>query len=270
VVSAQAVLDSRRRCLLAFAGVNGPILSPMAYWSDGAHLWMTTSGSGVKAERLARDGSCAVYVAGADGVGASARGTARIFSAADPLGLVLHGPAITAAMAALAASNASSLGGYVQDAARVPLRFLPHNRVIVRVRLDDLQTFEEPAVPAGVAPALPTIVPSDIRRVLSGERRVVLAVGGPELRIAPAVWGAGFALTLPAGVPVPEGTRVAAVLDADPEGRPTEVVGLSLRGAVAADGRLVPERATWWEGFALTSADVPPAAVGRSGIVLPD
>lgn len=269
MMSAEDVLDARRRCLLAFAGARGPIVAPMAYWSDGAHLWMTTSSSTVKTDRLRRDGTCAVYVPGPDGVGVSATGSARIFRASDPLGLVLHGPSITAAMTALAASNVSSIGGYVQDAARVPLRFLPHNRVVVRLRLDDVDTVPEPERPPGVAPALPTVVPADIRRVLSGQRRIVLAVDTPQLRVLPAVWGAGFSLRLPEGAALPEGACAAAVVDADPQGRPTAVTGLSLRGPITG-GALRPERATWWEGFELASADVPAPAAGRSGIVLPD
>jgi hypothetical protein len=268
LVTAVEVLGAHRRCLLAFPGGSGPLVAPMAYWSDGAHLWMSTSGATVKAARLREDGTCAVYVPGSDRVGVSASGTARVFSAADPLGLVLHGPAITAAMTALAASNVSTLGGYVQDAARVPLRFLPHNRVVIRVRLSEVEEVAEPAGPPGIAPPLPTVVPSDIRRVLGGERRIVLAVDEPRLRLLPAVWGSGYALTLPPDAGVPDGARAAAVVDADPEGRPTEVVGLSLRGAIAG-GALVPERATWWEGFDLASADVP-APAARGGLVLPD
>jgi hypothetical protein len=266
---ALAVLDANRRCLLAFRGRTGPILAPMAYWSDGEHLWMSTAGTTLKAERLLADDRCAVLVTGDDGASVSALGSARVFRPGDPLGLVLHGPAIAGAMAALAASNASSIGGYVQDAARIPSRFLPHNRVVVRVRLDEVASVAAPAVPAGVAPALPTVVPADVRRALGGQRRVAVAVDEPGLRVLPAVWSAGFALTAPDGHALPDGARAAVALDADPEARPTEVVGLSLRGAVA-DGRLVPERATWWEGFSLATADVPAPSASSSGIVLPD
>jgi hypothetical protein len=266
----QDILDAGRRCLLAFSGASGPVLTPMAYWSDDAHLWMSTSASTVKARHLREDGTCAVWVPGPGGTGVSARGTARVFSAADPVGLVLHGPAIAAAMTALAASNVAAIGGYVQDATRVPVRFLPHNRVVVRVRLRDVRTVAEPAPPPGVAPPLPTVVPPDVRRALAGLRRVVVAVDEPDLRVLPAAWGSGFALTLPEDERLPEGLRAAVVADVDPEGRPTAVFGASLRGRIDDSGALRPERATWWEGFDVTSADVPAPVPGASGIVLPD
>jgi hypothetical protein len=267
---ALTLLDRRRRCLLAFHGRSGPLVAPMAYWSDGEHLWMSTSGSTIKADRLDGDGRCAVYVPGGDGSGVCAQGTARVFGAGDPLGLALHWPAIAGAMTALAASNASSIAGYVQDAAKVPTRFLPQNRVVLRVRLEELALVAEPHKPPGVAPALPTVVPSDVRRILGGVRRVVVAVDQPRLEVLPAVWGAGYALTPPAARSFVPGARAAAVIDADGEGRPTEVVGLSLRGSISARGALQPTRVTWWEGFAMTTADVPPPAAAGGGIVLPD
>lgn len=267
---ALSLLDRRRRCLLAFHGERGPLVAPMAYWSDGEHLWMSTSGSTIKAGRLTEDGRCAVYVPGNDGSGVCAQGTARVFSAGDPLRLALHGPAIAGAMTALAASNASSIAGYVQDAARVPTRFLPQNRVVLRVRLDEVALVAEPAKPSGVAPALPTVVPSGVRRVLGGVRRVAVAVDEPRLEVLPAVWSTGYALTPPPGRSFAPGARAAAVIDADGKSRPTEVVGMSLRGSISPRGALEPTRVTWWEGFAMTTADVPPPASVGGGIVLPD
>ncbi len=267
---ALGLLDARRRCLLAFHGETGPILAPMAYWSDGEHLWMSTSGSTLKVDRLRQDVGCALYVPGVDGAGVCAQGTVRIFSAADPLGLVLHGPAIAGAMTALAASNASSIAGYVQDVAKVPLRFMPQNRVVLRVRLTEIAVVEEPEKGPGIAPALPTVVPSDVRRILGGERHVVVAVDTPRLEVLPAVWGAGFALTAPAGRTFVPGARAAVAIDDDGEGRPTEVIGLSMRGTISSTGVLEATRVTWWEGFELTTADVPARAAAGGGIVLPD
>lgn len=267
---ALAVLDGQHRCLLAVHGRTGPLVSPMAYWWDDQHAWMTTAASAVKIARLRADPRCAVWVPGPEGSGVGASGVARVFDASDPVGLLLHGPAITGAMTALAASNVSAIAGYVQDAARVPSRFRPHNRVVLRVRLDDAELCREPVAPPGVAPALPTVVPAEVRRVVGGRRRVVVALDTPDLEVLPAVWGAGFALTPPAGRTLPADAGAAVVVDVDPGERPTTVVGLALRGTITDGGALRPARATWWEGFEIASADVPAPTSAASGIVLPD
>lgn len=271
---AHDVLDEQRRCLLAFASPTGPLLAPMAYWSDGEHLWLTTSRSAPKVRRLREDGRCALYVPGAPGgPGVSGTGRVRVFRAGDPVGLLLHGPALTGAMAALAVSNVSSLFGYAQDAALVPTRWAPQNRVALRLTIDEVELVEPPVAPAGVAPALPSTVPSDVRRALAGRRDVTVAVDRPGLEVLPASWGAAYRLTAPAGRSFAPGARAAVVVDRDPESRPTTVVGLSLRGEIDGSGALRPARATWWKGFRMSTADVPtpPTSLGGpSGIVLPD
>jgi hypothetical protein len=65
---------------------------------------------------------------------------------------------------------------------------------------------------------------------------------------------------------LPAGAAAVAYLGSDPRQRPTQVAGLSLVGDVR-DGRLRPQRATWWEGFELTTVDVPQSP---PSVVLPD
>jgi hypothetical protein len=263
-------LREATRCLLAVRGARGPLLSPMAVWYDGAGLWTTTSAAAVKASVLRRAPACALYVPPADGhPGLVVDGSARVFGLHDPLGTALHAATISAAMTALAARNAGTILGYAQDAARVPTRWAPRNRVVLRIRIDDARVVAEPDLAPGMAPTLPTVIPPDVRRAVGGSRRVVLAVdGGDGLTVLPAGWGAGFALVLPAGVEVPPGARVQAVVDHDPQGQPTKVVGLAVHGAVDARGALVPDRYTWWHGFDLATVDAPPPSA--SGFQLPD
>lgn len=279
----RSVLDRQRRCLLGFPTPTGPVLAPMAYWSDGEHLWMSTAGSSMKGRRLREHPECVVYVPASDGgPGACARGAVRVFRADDPVGLLFHGAPITGAMTALAVSNVFSLFGHAQDVTSIPARWAPHNRAVLRLRLDGVAAVPQPAASSGVAPPLPAVVPSDVRRVLAGQRGIILAVeqrsepgdaaGDTTLSVLPGLWGAGFRLVLPTGASLAPGTRVAAAVHDDPGGRPTGVVGLALRGTVDDGGRLRPERATWWRGFRLHTADVPPqpSPGGSSGIVLPD
>ena len=271
MVQVSQVLERASRCVLGFAGRRGPLIAPMAYWFDGSSLWLSTPAASVKAKALRTRPQCAVYVPdpdeGDDGAGAVAAGRARVFGLHDPLGIAVHGPIVSTAMAALAARNTGTILGYVQDARSVPARFRPRNRVAVRIQLDDVRPVTAPVHVPGVAPALPLGVAPAVRRALAGRRTVVLATSHPggDVRIGPASWGPGFAMTLPAGEATIHG-RAAVHLGADPGSRPTAVIGLSLTGELS-DGRLQPHRATWWEGFSLTTVDLPPTA---PTLTLPD
>ncbi|HUG86217.1 MAG TPA: pyridoxamine 5'-phosphate oxidase family protein [Euzebya sp.] len=267
-------LDDAKRLVLAWPGRNLPILTPMAFWWDGQHVWFSTSGGSLKASALRRDASCAMYVPPVPGAedGLMLRGTARVFHSGDPLGLAIHAGLLAAAQGALMVKHASSMMGYVVDAPRVPIRFQPQQRVLVRVRVDDQVEVTQPAIGLGIAPALPTEVPPEVRRTLAGQRRIVLGTqidGG--IGLMPAVWGAGFSLTLPEGMGVAEGTAVTAVIDHAPGFRPTEVMGLSLSGSVAAGGpalKIVPSKVRWWSGFQLHSAEL--SGRPTDTIVIPD
>ena len=265
------VLDRTARCVLAFSGRRGPVVSPMAFWADGASLWMATPAQSVKVAALRVRPECAIHVPAPGGLGDDAvlMGHARVYGVHDPVGLALHGPMISAAMAALASRNAGTILGYVQDVRHVPQRFRPHNRVVVRIRIQSAQSVAPLQPGTGVSPALPTVVAPEIRRALAGRRVVTLATQDLSGRVltGPAVWGAGFALEPGGGVALADGAPASVHVGADPEGRPTDVVGLTLSGTLRG-GRLEPTRATWWDGFTLRTADVPPPA--RSSVVLPD
>lgn len=264
------VFERAQRCVLGFSGRRGPLLSPMAFWSDGASLWMSTPAASVKARALRARPDVSVYVPPPDATsdGAVATGRARVFGLHDPLGLAVHGPVVSAAMTALAATNAGTILGYVQDARFVPARFRPRNRVAVRVRLDEVAVVRPPDAVPGIAPALPALVSPAVRRALAGVRDVAVAREDPDgrVRVGPATWGAGFTLALPPGQSIADGTAAAVYLGTDPRHRPTLVMGLSLVGDLAG-GALRAQRATWWEGFDLTTVDLP---ASRPSITLPD
>jgi len=267
------------RALLAVRGHRGPVLSPVAYWFDGAGLWFSTPADSVKVAGLLRDPVCAVHVperqdAASDGDGgANARGHGRIFSLDDPRGLVLHGAAITAAVSALAARHAAGLRDLAQEALRQPARLLPHSRVVVRMEVEAAQWVRAPRPVAGIAPALPIVVPADVRRAVAGLREVVVAVedaGG--LSLTAATWSAGFALAPTEGEHLPVGALAAVALDSGWEEKPGRSTGLALAGALAEGPVLRAAAVTWWQGFRLQSADLPagPQAGFRSGVTIPD
>lgn len=263
-------LDESTRCVLALRGPRGPIVSPMAFWWDGGAVWMTSSTRAVKVRRLAADPTCTIYVPGAEAEadGVVVRGRARVYTLGDPLPLALHWPVVSTAMGALAARNVPTLVGYARDAPKVPWGWDPAHRVALCVAADEVDSVASPPVARGIVPGLPTTIPADVRRALAGRRRVVLATEGLTLDLVPAVLGAGNRVNVADGVDLPARARAAAVLDDDPGGRPTQVLGVALRGPLA-DGVLTAERATWWHGFKLETVDAPTATT-RGGIEIPE
>lgn len=260
------LLDDATRCLLAFAGASGPLLVPMAHWFDGEALWLTSASDSMTVRRLAADPDCSVCLTANDRA-VIAPGRARRFGLNDPARLALHAGPISGALAALAFRNAATLLGYARGNVLVPARWRPQNRVVIRITLDDARLVDVPTPGAGVAPQLPSVVPSDIRRAHAGRRQVVVAHGSGRPDISLATWGAGFALTGADGDRLEIAGRVAVGVDADDEGSPLGARGLVLHGEVVA-GRLRPARVTWWRGFDLETADVP--ADTAPSIVLPD
>jgi hypothetical protein len=202
--------------------------------------------------------------------GVAIEGSARIFDLADPVGLLLHAPAISAALAALALTHRSAIAAYVRQVPRVPAAWMPQDRVLIRIRIDRARSRLTPQNVTGVGPALPTDVPAGVRRALTGERHVTVALqDAGTLVMQPAVWGRGFQLDMGASVlpdaDVPASILVGQHLDAGPARR----VALLLRGTIGDGARFRPARATWWEGFTSGSAALRDLAT-TPGIVLPD
>lgn len=298
------LLRDASRCVLALSGSGvewgAPVLSPMAFWYDGSAVWMTTAATPATRAGPRRGVPCAVYVppVGGSRHGVVIGGEARVHSLDDPVGLVLHSAPISAAMTALVAKNLPAMPGYARDLARAPEQWQPRNRVILRVGAASLRSAPLPVAGRGVAPALPDVVPADVRRAVAGRRYVVLATGTEEdLHIQPAVWGAGYQLQTAAGAGtaaqkpatvavdasfVDADFRDADSRDADPReadadaesGRANvgrrlgEARGVAVHGFLGPDLRLRAERVTWWRGFEVESAAIPTPPAG--GVVLPE
>lgn len=267
------LLANAARCLLAYRVSDGPAMTPVACWSDGGGLWMTTSRHATKVTALRRDPRCAVWIEppSPTEAGVAIDGSARIFDLSDPVGLALHGPTISAALAALALTHRDALAGYVRDLPRLPVAWMPQNRVLIRVRVDRARSRMAPQRVTGVGPVLPPELPAGVRRALTGARHVALAVQRDDaLTVQPAVWGAGFQLDVGATV-VPDSAAPACVaVDHHVDARPSTKVGVLLRGTLDAGFRFHPRRASWWEGFTGGGTALRPSTGTSSGIVLPD
>jgi hypothetical protein len=272
MTSAEALLMDANRCVLAYRDSDGPALTPVDCWSDGGGIWLTTSRRAAETTALRREQHCTVWLAPAtpSEAGVAIDGSARIHDPADPVGLLLHAPTISAALAALALTHRSAIAGYVRHVPRVPAAWMPHDRVLIRIRIDRARRRLAPQHVTGVGPVLPADVPAGVRRALTGERHVTVALQrGDALVVQPAVWGRGFQVDMGTSVlpdvDAPASILVGQHLDAGPASR----VALLLRGSIDGGGRFRPARATWWEGFTSGSATLGDAAA-TSGIVLPD
>jgi hypothetical protein len=272
MAASDTLLARAPRCLVAYRVSGGPAMTPMACWSDGGGVWMTTSRRAAKVTALRRDPRCALWVEPDDPAeaGVAVDGTARIYDLSDPLGLALHAPTISAALAAMAVTHRAALAGYVRDLPQLPGRWMPQGRVLIRVRVDRARSRLAPQRRTGVGPRLPSELPAGVRRAVTGARLVTLAMQRADaLTVQPAVWNAGFALDLGVGAVPDARTPACIVVHAHAEPRPSAKAGVLLRGHV--DGGLVfhPRRAVWWEGFDSSAGPVQPLT-NASGITLPD
>lgn len=272
MAASDTLLAQATRCLIAYRVTDGPAMTPMACWSDGGGLWMTTSRHAAKVAALRRDARCAVWIEPDDPAepGVAIDGTARIHDLSDPVGLALHAPTISAALAALAVTHRSALAGYVRDLPRLPGRWMPQSRVLIRVRVERARSRLAPQRRTGVGPLLPSELPAGVRRAVTGTRLVTLAMQrGDALTVQPAVWNAGFALDVGVGAVPDDRTPACVVVDAHDHARPSGKVGMLLRGHVGPGLVFHPRRAVWWEGFSSDAGPVRPPTTA-SGITLPD
>jgi hypothetical protein len=272
MAASHTLLARATRCLIAYRVSDGPAMAPMACWSDGGGVWMTTSRDTAKVAALRRDPRCALWIEPDDPSepGVAVDGTARVHDPSDPIGLALHAPVIPAALAAMAVTHRTALAGYVRDLPQLPRRWRPRSRVLIRVRVDRARSRLAPQRRSGVGPRLPSQLPAGVRRAVTGARVVTLALQRADtLSVQPAVWNAGFALDVGASA-VPDGpTPACIVVDARDDPRPSGKVGVLLRGHVDPSLTFHPSRAVWWEGFSSDAGPVT-APTSASGITLPD
>ncbi|MGH8884836.1 MAG: hypothetical protein ACRDYX_06625 [Egibacteraceae bacterium] len=251
-------LTEATRCLVALrTAQDGLRLASLPCWSDGEALWLARADSDPVVEALRGAPTCAVLI-GDLGAELTATGLARIFGAGDPLGLLAHGPVIALAMAAIA----------VRHPREVARAWLPRSQirppVAVRLALRELRNVEAPPPRPGIAPALPAVVPADIRRRLSGLRDVVVAgEGAAGLCVERATWSAGFVLA--GDLPVSPGKAIAVAVEA---GSGRGAIGVALSGELDARGALRPVRASWWNGSRTGTA--PLSTPPRGAVTLPD
>ena len=286
----RALLASARIGMLALNGGRYPLVNPAAFHYGGDSIWLTTSRHAVKVALARRQPSCS-FLVDAGNQCVLLEGEAEVYDPRSVPGVaraLMEGPGFYLNLAGYAFKNAAFIGGYLRDLARIPGEWWPQNRALLRLRVS--RAWSLPSVsspPAGPAPV--PGVPAGVRRTLT---RVPVAyvctlVDGVPL-MAPALWTADGSVSVVIGVAGFLGiSRRAAgglAIESHHAYRATRMVGAYLRGRFTADPdakvevaeryglesepaglglRFEAERATWWRGFTLETADVEQPAAKR-------
>jgi pyridoxamine 5'-phosphate oxidase-like protein len=286
----RALLSSARIGMLALNSGRFPLVNPAAFYYGGDSIWLTTSRHAVKIA-LARKKPLSSFLVDGGSLCVLLEGEAEVYDPRSVPGIaraLLEGPGFYFNLAGYAVKNAAFIGGYLRDLAHIPGDWWPQNRALLRLRVS--RAWSLPSVsspPAGPAP-IPG-VPAGVRRTLT---RVPVAyvctlVDGVPL-MAPALWTADGSISVVIGVAGFLGINRRAAggvaIESHHAYRATRMVGAYLRGRFSADAdakgeiaerygleseppglglRFEPERATWWRGFALETAEVEQPAAKR-------
>lgn len=275
--------------MLALNDGRHPLVNPAAFHYAGGSIWMTTSRYATKLVMAKRDPRVGFAVATRDRslLFQGLLETYDLVSLGGSLRAALDGPRFAWSMAGYALKNAPFVGGYLLDLARIPGQWWPHNRVVLRVRVDLARSLSAGSPPAA-APQPLAGPPADVAHPLREVRQGYLcwSRGGAPL-MTPAWWamdGSDVVAWIPSGAPRPpaRATRSALVVELHHPFRATRMLGVCLRGEVVPDaggaapraiaerygveepgkGRYVrvrPARVTWWRGFEIATVDAPGA-----------
>lgn len=233
------ILAEARTCLV-FQLTTRLVSTALPCWSDGVRLWLPpvpANGPAAVWSWSARPPDPAVV----------GWGDIRRFGAGDPLGLLLHSPALAGAVAGLALRHGVRGVPALADG-------------VARMTISRLRGVDVPVGGDGGGPALPARVPPDVRRAVGPPVRAVLAFpSGGDIHLEPVTVGRQWELRSrqrpAAGAPV-----LVVVEAAGPD-----LAGIALEGALDADGRFAATRVRWW-GRGGEGED----RVGGPGVVLPD
>ena len=269
--------------MLALNGGHYPLVNPAAFHFSGGSIWLTTSRHAVKVSLARKRPACSFLVDGGSHC-LLLEGDAEIYDPRSAPGMVrafLGGPDLYLSVAGYALKNAAYIGGYLRDLAGIPGEWWPQNRALVRLRISRVWSLPSVSSPPAEPAAVPG-VPAGVRRALT---RVPVAyvctlVDGVPL-MAPAIWTANGHISVVISVAgflgIDRRAAGGLAIESHHAYRATRMIGAYLRGRFSADAeakrevggryaldapprglglRFAPERATWWRGFTLQTADV--------------
>ncbi|HSP20022.1 MAG TPA: hypothetical protein VLQ79_10925, partial [Myxococcaceae bacterium] len=249
----------------------------------GDSIWLTTSRHAVKVGLIRKHPSSSFMVDGGSRC-VLLEGEAEVYDPRSVPGIaraLMAGPGFYLNLAGYALKNASFIGGYLRDLARIPGEWWPQNRALLRLRV--ARTWSLPSVsspPAGPAqvPGVPAAVSRTLTRVPVA---YVCTLGDGVPMMAPALWNADGTVSVVIRVAGFLGINRRAAgglaIESHHAYRATRMVGAYLRGRFTADAdaktamverygldsepagmglRFEAERATWWRGFSLETAAI--------------
>jgi hypothetical protein len=267
--------------MLAFSAGAGrpPLVNPAAFNYAAGSIWMTTSRFAAKLQ-LARNDPRAAFLVDARGESLLLQGVLEVYDLRSLSGQVraaFAGPAFAWSLTGYAFKNATFVGGYLLDLARIPPEWWPQNRVVLRLRPERGRALVHTLAPPARPSRLPVAPPAVARALARVGKGYVCWINRGMPFLTPALWtvsAAGVLTAFAAGEPsVPHGPA-ALVVEKHHRFRATRMVGACLRGELAKDGRapsamhrrygvdpdvlgagfgLDVDRVTWWRGFQVST-----------------
>ena len=270
------LLSRARIGMLALGAGRLPLVNPAAFRFGGGAVWMTTSRHATKLALARRDPRAAFLVEDEERA-VVLEGQLETFdprSLDSQLRAALEGPGFAWNLAGYALKNVSYIGGYLLDLATIPAEWWPHNRALLRLRVErvrQLRTDRALLEPLGTGARL-AAVPAEAARSLEGAVGYLCWPTPRGLTLAPAGWspeGDDVLLQLPPSVGrgPSAASPCALVVERHHPYRATRMVGACLRGHLAEESvgglRLAVEQVTWWRGFKVRTQAVRRGAVAR-------
>src|SRR5258708_30249962 len=256
----------------------GAVGKPVAFNFACGSLWMSTSRYAAKTIIARRDPRAAFLVDG----GTRAVLLRGVLEIVDPLSIssqiraMLDGPAYFLGMAGYTLRNIPFIAGYALDLTSPPSEWMPYNRVVLRLRINDADIVDGAPFPPAQAARVPAVRAEVSRRLagVSGGYACWIEGGMPVIR--PAFWEVeqGQVIVAATSGRPRSGSAGAVVVASHHRFRSSMMVGACVRGTFThgSDNEgiaeryglslreippvvdLRPERVTSWRGFAVTTS----------------
>ncbi len=255
-----------------------PLVNPAVFNFASGSLWMTTSRYAAKTIIARRDPRAAFLVDG----GTRAVLLRGVLEIVDPLSIssqiraMLDGPAYFLGMAGYTLRNIPFIAGYALDLTSLPREWMPYNRVVLRLRINDADIVDGAPFPPAQAARVPAVRAEVSRRLAGVSRGYACWIEGGMPVIRPAFWEVeqGQVIVAPTSGRPRSGSAGALVVESHHRFRPSMMVGACVRGTFThgSDNEgiaeryglslreippvvdLRPERVTSWRGFAVTTS----------------